>query len=157
MILNPSFNENEPIIISPDETLDYFLRTDTVVLVLENYKIEIKGNGLYCYVTTSRIQNYNAAGGFYSWTMSWNEFNYGWIQIFILLAIWGIDWNLHTTRRCGTTVVNVRYIICQKSHTSEPTYVMNAGSVYLITRHHHCLRWSISMLKSLIKDQPLCG
>jgi len=23
--------------------------------------------------------------------MSWNEFTYGWLQLFILLSIWGID------------------------------------------------------------------
>ena len=39
VILNTSFNENEPIVSSPNEALDCFLRTDMDVLVLENYLI----------------------------------------------------------------------------------------------------------------------
>ena len=39
IILNTSFNENEPIVSSPKEALDCFLRTDMDALVLENYLI----------------------------------------------------------------------------------------------------------------------
>ena len=39
VILNTSFNENEPIVSCPNEALDCFLRTDMDVLVLENYLI----------------------------------------------------------------------------------------------------------------------
>jgi carbamoyltransferase len=34
MLLNTSFNENEPVVCTPDEALDCFLRTETDVLVL---------------------------------------------------------------------------------------------------------------------------
>ena len=34
MLLNTSFNENEPIVLTPDEALDCFLRTDMDVLVM---------------------------------------------------------------------------------------------------------------------------
>ncbi len=37
MLLNTSFNENEPIVCTPREALDCFLRTKMDVLVLENY------------------------------------------------------------------------------------------------------------------------
>ncbi len=40
LILNTSFNENEPIINIPEEALNCFLRTKMDVLVLENYLIE---------------------------------------------------------------------------------------------------------------------
>jgi len=43
MILNTSFNENEPIVNTPKEALDCFLRTDMDVLVLENHIIKRKG------------------------------------------------------------------------------------------------------------------
>ena len=36
MVLNTSFNENEPIVCTPKEALDCFLRTNMDVLVLEN-------------------------------------------------------------------------------------------------------------------------
>ncbi|HEV3251277.1 MAG TPA: carbamoyltransferase C-terminal domain-containing protein [Puia sp.] len=36
VLLNTSFNENEPIVNSPDQALDCFLRTDMDMLVLEN-------------------------------------------------------------------------------------------------------------------------
>ena len=39
MVLNTSFNENEPIVCSPQEALDCFLRTKMDCLVLENYLI----------------------------------------------------------------------------------------------------------------------
>lgn len=39
MILNTSFNENEPIVNSPEEAMDCYLRTDMDCLVLENYLI----------------------------------------------------------------------------------------------------------------------
>ena len=37
VLLNTSFNENEPIVCSPDEAIDCFLRTKMDVLVLGNY------------------------------------------------------------------------------------------------------------------------
>jgi carbamoyltransferase len=39
MILNTSFNENEPIVYTPDEALDCFLRTRMDVLVLKKFII----------------------------------------------------------------------------------------------------------------------
>lgn len=39
MILNTSFNENEPVVCRPEEALDCFLRTRMDVLVLENYVV----------------------------------------------------------------------------------------------------------------------
>ena len=39
MILNTSFNENEPIVNSPEEAIDCFLRTNMDKIVLENYII----------------------------------------------------------------------------------------------------------------------
>jgi len=40
VVLNTSFNENEPIVNTPKEALDCFLRTEMDLLVLENYLIE---------------------------------------------------------------------------------------------------------------------
>jgi len=40
ILLNTSFNENEPIVNKPEEALDCFLRTDMDMLVLENIIIE---------------------------------------------------------------------------------------------------------------------
>lgn len=40
MVLNTSFNENEPIVCKPEEALDCFLRTDMDVLVLNQTTIE---------------------------------------------------------------------------------------------------------------------
>jgi carbamoyltransferase len=40
ILLNTSFNENEPIVHKPDEALDCFLRTDMDVLVMESVVIE---------------------------------------------------------------------------------------------------------------------
>ena len=40
MILNTSFNENEPIVNTPQEALNCFLRTNMDVTVLENHIIE---------------------------------------------------------------------------------------------------------------------
>jgi carbamoyltransferase len=40
VLLNTSFNENEPIVHQPAEALDCFLRTDMEVLVMENYVLE---------------------------------------------------------------------------------------------------------------------
>jgi carbamoyltransferase len=40
MILNTSFNENEPVVCRPEEALDCFLRTDMDVLVLNSYVVE---------------------------------------------------------------------------------------------------------------------
>jgi len=42
IILNTSFNENEPIVMSPSEAINCFLRTDMDVLVLNNYIIKRK-------------------------------------------------------------------------------------------------------------------
>jgi len=40
VLLNTSFNENEPIVLSPDEALDCFLRTDMDVLVMGSLVLE---------------------------------------------------------------------------------------------------------------------
>ncbi|MCD6400841.1 MAG: hypothetical protein J7L73_02825 [Anaerolineales bacterium] len=39
VVLNTSFNENEPIVCTPDEALDCFLRSKMDILVLENWMI----------------------------------------------------------------------------------------------------------------------
>ena len=39
VILNTSFNENEPIVRNPQEAIDCFLRTNMDVLVLEDWII----------------------------------------------------------------------------------------------------------------------
>jgi carbamoyltransferase len=39
MVLNTSFNENEPVVCRPEEALDCFLRTNMDVLVLGDYFI----------------------------------------------------------------------------------------------------------------------
>ena len=40
ILLNTSFNENEPIVMSPTEAIDCFLRTEMDVLVLNNFIIK---------------------------------------------------------------------------------------------------------------------
>jgi len=40
MLLNTSFNENEPVVCKPEEALDCFLRTKMDVLVMEDYLIQ---------------------------------------------------------------------------------------------------------------------
>src|SRR5205085_1229240 len=40
MLLNTSFNENEPIVHTPDQALDCFLRTSMDVLVMGNHSVE---------------------------------------------------------------------------------------------------------------------
>lgn len=40
MVLNTSFNENEPVVCTPEQALNCFLRTRMDVLVLENFLIE---------------------------------------------------------------------------------------------------------------------
>jgi carbamoyltransferase len=40
MLLNTSFNENEPIVLRPEEALDCFLRTHMDVLVMGNHTLE---------------------------------------------------------------------------------------------------------------------
>jgi carbamoyltransferase len=40
MVLNTSFNENEPVVCYPEEALDCFLRTEMDVLVLGNFFVE---------------------------------------------------------------------------------------------------------------------
>ena len=42
VLLNTSFNENEPIVHRPQEALDCFLRTDMDVLVIGNRALEKK-------------------------------------------------------------------------------------------------------------------
>lgn len=42
IVLNTSFNENEPVVCKPQEALDCFLRTKMDVLVIENWVIERK-------------------------------------------------------------------------------------------------------------------
>jgi carbamoyltransferase len=44
VVLNTSFNENEPIVCTPAQALDCFLRTKMDLLVLGNYFIKRKGN-----------------------------------------------------------------------------------------------------------------
>lgn len=44
MVLNTSFNENEPVVCKPDEALDCFLRTKMDVLVLGNWFIRRVGS-----------------------------------------------------------------------------------------------------------------
>ena len=43
MVLNTSFNENEPVVCKPEEALDCFLRTNMDVLVLGSSYIERTG------------------------------------------------------------------------------------------------------------------
>lgn len=45
MVLNTSFNENEPIVCRPEEALSCFLRTNMDVLVLGNWYLERKERG----------------------------------------------------------------------------------------------------------------
>jgi carbamoyltransferase len=45
VLLNTSFNENEPIVHKPEEALDCFLRTDMDVLVMEDVVIEKHSGG----------------------------------------------------------------------------------------------------------------
>ncbi len=40
ILLNTSFNENEPVVCMPKEALECFLRTNMDVLVLENWYVE---------------------------------------------------------------------------------------------------------------------
>jgi carbamoyltransferase len=40
MVLNTSFNENEPVVCRPSEALDCFLRTKMDLLVLGDWMIE---------------------------------------------------------------------------------------------------------------------
>jgi carbamoyltransferase len=44
MILNTSFNENEPVVCNPDEAINCFLRTNMDVLVLGNWIIKREVN-----------------------------------------------------------------------------------------------------------------
>jgi carbamoyltransferase len=39
MVLNTSFNENEPVVCRPQEALDCFLRTKMDVLVLNDWMV----------------------------------------------------------------------------------------------------------------------
>ena len=40
ILLNTSFNENEPIVMTPKHAIDCFLRTDMDVLILNNFMIK---------------------------------------------------------------------------------------------------------------------
>ena len=40
MVLNTSFNENEPVVCKPEEALDCFLRTEMDVLVMGEWVVE---------------------------------------------------------------------------------------------------------------------
>ena len=42
IILNTSFNENEPIVMSPNNAIDCFLRTSMDVLILDKFMISRK-------------------------------------------------------------------------------------------------------------------
>ena len=43
MLLNTSFNENEPVVCRPEEALDCFLRTKMDVVVLGDYVVRREG------------------------------------------------------------------------------------------------------------------
>ena len=43
MVLNTSFNENEPVVCKPEEALNCFLRTKMDVLVMEDWVVGRKG------------------------------------------------------------------------------------------------------------------
>jgi len=43
MVLNTSFNENEPVVCKPEEALDCFLRTKMDMLVLGNHVVSRAG------------------------------------------------------------------------------------------------------------------
>jgi len=43
MVLNTSFNENEPVVCKPEEALDCFLRTKMDVLVMGDWVVERRG------------------------------------------------------------------------------------------------------------------
>ena len=45
MVLNTSFNENEPVVCRPQEALDCFLRTKMDLLVLGNYSLSRRALG----------------------------------------------------------------------------------------------------------------
>jgi carbamoyltransferase len=45
ILLNTSFNENEPIVLTPDEALDCFLRTDMDILVMGSHVLEKVAGG----------------------------------------------------------------------------------------------------------------
>lgn len=40
VVLNTSFNENEPIVCNPEEAIECFLRTKMDTLVIGNYMVE---------------------------------------------------------------------------------------------------------------------
>jgi carbamoyltransferase len=44
MVLNTSFNENEPVVCRPEEALDCFMRTNMDVLVMGNFMVS-RNNG----------------------------------------------------------------------------------------------------------------
>ena len=46
VILNTSFNENEPIVDTPEQAISCFLRTDMDILFLEKFMIS-KSNGIF--------------------------------------------------------------------------------------------------------------
>jgi carbamoyltransferase len=42
ILLNTSLNENEPIIMKPNEALEFFIRTNVDIVVIGNYLLEKK-------------------------------------------------------------------------------------------------------------------
>jgi carbamoyltransferase len=44
VLLNTSFNDNEPVVCQPEQAIDCFLRTKMDLLVLGNYIVEPAGN-----------------------------------------------------------------------------------------------------------------
>ena len=66
MVLNTSFNENEPVVCKPQEALDCFLRTQMDVLVL--------GNMMLSGVTMSYEYNPSGRIGFGGWVNDLHEY-----------------------------------------------------------------------------------
>jgi carbamoyltransferase len=54
MLLNTSFNENEPVVCKPEEALDCFLRTRMDVLIIGNTAISRRGSFATDFLTTAR-------------------------------------------------------------------------------------------------------
>jgi carbamoyltransferase len=54
MVLNTSFNENEPVVCAPAEALDCFLRTKMDVLVLGDYLLTRKSEGADAHTSAER-------------------------------------------------------------------------------------------------------
>jgi carbamoyltransferase len=54
MLLNTSFNENEPVVCKPEEALDCFLRTRMDVLIIGNTAISRRGSFAADFLTSAR-------------------------------------------------------------------------------------------------------